>query len=463
MADFNNLGIQVTCVLQDSEKVRANLQGALDKIKLNAKINSIEFDKSAISEIETKLKNLQNLFNSGFKGGGIPLNDFKNSIQELQNIQMNGIPTTLFKTNKGEFVQSAELMNKQAKEAEKLANAMGKIRENSEIKNKSADRKSELEQAKAINKSLEEQYSNEQKVTKEAEKFNHELYISNDMIEAMKLKMNNKLDKLFANNIVPKDELLKMEESISGLNAGSSMTEMQKVDTSLSNIIEKEKQISKEKQNRLKIQQESINNALKEQSEQEKMNILSSEFSQKMNIAIDNLHAKYHNAVPMEQVDVFRAKLEQIKNLNIGGKPIESLNGLKRAIEETRLEYAKLDSITRQNASGFLGTLQHNLSGFLQFYLGAGGIIGVISAIRSGIQDIAEMDNALVDLNKVVDMSSQQMLEMRDSAIEMGKALGQSASDIVAGMAEFGRVTKNLSEIQELTRVDVVAPLYSNI
>jgi len=67
------------------------------------------------------------------------------------------------------------------------------------------------------------------------------------------------------------------------------------------------------------------------------------------------------------------------------------------------------------------------------------------------------MDTALTDLSKVVDFSSNQLNEMADASINLGKQLGQSSVEIMKGMAEFGRVAKNQKDIIELTRVAAMA------
>ena len=66
------------------------------------------------------------------------------------------------------------------------------------------------------------------------------------------------------------------------------------------------------------------------------------------------------------------------------------------------------------------------------------------------------MDTALADLNKVVDLSKNQLNEMKESAINLGKELGQSATDVAQAMAEFGRMYKDTASIKEMTRVSVL-------
>jgi TP901 family phage tail tape measure protein len=46
---------------------------------------------------------------------------------------------------------------------------------------------------------------------------------------------------------------------------------------------------------------------------------------------------------------------------------------------------------------------------------------------------------------------------MKESAIDLGKELGKSSVDIMKGFAEFGRITKDINEIQSLTRTATMA------
>lgn len=80
-----------------------------------------------------------------------------------------------------------------------------------------------------------------------------------------------------------------------------------------------------------------------------------------------------------------------------------------------------------------------------------------IHAIQNAIKYIHEMDDAVTSLSKVVEFSNEQLKDMTKSAIDLGKELGKSSVEIMKGMAEFGRVTKDMHEIIELTRVATMA------
>lgn len=89
----------------------------------------------------------------------------------------------------------------------------------------------------------------------------------------------------------------------------------------------------------------------------------------------------------------------------------------------------------------------------------SGAVMGVINGFKEAIKYTNEMDNAMTDLSKVVDLSKQQLDGMRDSALQLGEELGKSSLDIMKAMAEAGREFKNTSDITDFVRVNIM-PLY---
>jgi TP901 family phage tail tape measure protein len=98
-----------------------------------------------------------------------------------------------------------------------------------------------------------------------------------------------------------------------------------------------------------------------------------------------------------------------------------------------------------------------------QWFVGTAITAGFFTQMRNMIKYTTDMDTALTELSKVVDMTKGQMDDMRVSAISMGKELGQSSIAIAQGMAEWGRYTKDMKEIQELTRTSTMAANVTNL
>ena len=89
--------------------------------------------------------------------------------------------------------------------------------------------------------------------------------------------------------------------------------------------------------------------------------------------------------------------------------------------------------------------------------------MGIIHQIKNSINYIVEMDTAITNLSKVTNLSVEQLEQMRLKSLELGEELGRTSVQIAKSMAEFGRVFKDTQSIEELSRVNIYAPLYSNI
>lgn len=235
---------------------------------------------------------------------------------------------------------------------------------------------------------------------------------------------------------------------------------LQKLKTDLTNIGNASVHINigdiKSQISSIETQFRELNNVTKGNAMFDEMTKKAKNFTVDMNTQIDNLKHKYGSHIPTAGLDALKLKLQELNNIPVGARTEQDLAKMNQAMKELRQSYAQLDSETRANAGGFFGTLSHNIQSFMGFYVGAGGIISVINGIKSGVASIVEMDTALTSLSKVTDLSKTKLDEMKDSAIEMGKALGNSGSEVMKGMAEFGRMYKDTELIKSMTEVAIV-------
>jgi TP901 family phage tail tape measure protein len=80
----------------------------------------------------------------------------------------------------------------------------------------------------------------------------------------------------------------------------------------------------------------------------------------------------------------------------------------------------------------------------------------VFNAFKDGLKTVIDMNTEMANLNKVVDMSKSQLASMSDSAVQMGKDLGQSSVEVAKAQAEFGRMYKDSSTINELSKTAIM-------
>jgi len=110
------------------------------------------------------------------------------------------------------------------------------------------------------------------------------------------------------------------------------------------------------------------------------------------------------------------------------------------------------------NASrGFLDNLGKIMKKFADWAIVGTLFYAPLRAFKDGVTFIVQMDTALVDLMKVVDLSKTQMVEMTNAAVELGAKLGKSSVEVMKSFAEFGRLNKSTDDIIKLGEAAVLA------
>lgn len=146
----------------------------------------------------------------------------------------------------------------------------------------------------------------------------------------------------------------------------------------------------------------------------------------------------------------------QVKNLNN-----ISTDDAQDAIKNLGYAFRRFDEDVKAGASNnWADTFAKNTAKFFSWYVSANLVMQTKQFFMDSIRSINNMDKALVELNKVADLSSASLDNMKQSAIAMGKELGKSSIEVMNSMAEFGRITKNAAEIKDLS---YVATLASNV
>lgn len=262
-------------------------------------------------------------------------------------------------------------------------------------------------------------------------------------IENLKNGLQNKLNSTLGNqnfNLIDDSVFTSLQTKINSINTNTPEKEINELKVALSNLNSSDGQI-------IRLQ-----------------NVI-----EKNGIAISSLKDKYKDLVPENELKIAEDRINTLKNalqqiqssgggysksgissmLNDASSSMKSLtNATKNASEEQRLynkEVVTFGSAFR-DASAKVGV----------YSLVYAGINQVQNAFRDGIQSVIDMNTALVDLNKVVDLSNSQLLEMRDSSVKIGEELGASALDIAKAQAELGKQYKDTNQINEMVRVSTI-------
>jgi TP901 family phage tail tape measure protein len=156
----------------------------------------------------------------------------------------------------------------------------------------------------------------------------------------------------------------------------------------------------------------------------------------------------------------------QLDNLQIKNSAITSAGNYKKAIGGIQSELKLIGAAAQTSGSHVVGMGEQFKIAMSRFpiWIAASTIVmGSIHQITSGITYIKQFDDALVELLKVVNLTDGQIKEMSQSAINLGKELGKSSTDVMHAFAEFGRQFKDIEEIKDVTTSAILASNVSTL
>lgn len=129
----------------------------------------------------------------------------------------------------------------------------------------------------------------------------------------------------------------------------------------------------------------------------------------------------------------------QLKNLNAGIGLFEQ----------------KLISAGKHSTSTF-GQLSKNFAAFTNWFLVGGIIAGAFREIRNGVQDVKDLDLALITVNMTMPTSASKLQELGDKSIEMGRKLGATAKDVLSVAQIYANMNETVDGILEKSKPTVL-------
>lgn len=387
MANNFNSSIQIGIRFQPKNEVKQDLQNMLNNISKEVKLN-LNFDKGSL--------NFSRLNNE--------LSKVKSNLKDSFNL--DGITKSAY--------SSAKTMEK---EMDKLADSMGKVREQSNKRANNDYLKNEEVQAKAINKALEDQYQQQLKLNNLKDNLQSKLNIS---------KENGFIDLSVINNL---------QNKLNSIKTNTSTKEIKELENAIKNLSSSDSQIVR------------LQNTIS-----------------KMTINLANMKSKFGSTIDSKattQLQAYEQQLEKLKNTLAQLKSGKSIDGKAITNELNQMNNANRNlNATLQSTANLMGTfsskLQSSLSTMGIYVSMEMAVRGVFNAFKEGVSNVIDMDTALGNLNKVVGLTDSQLMQMRDSAVEMGKELGRSSIEVANAQAEFGRLYKSQSEINQMTNVSLM-------
>lgn len=441
MANYNN-GVKLNVSLTPLNELKNELQktiGELEKsgdLKLNINVNEIS---NSFKDISNVIGNLSTQLNKSFKIDTSSIDHVSNKLKTVgDNLKLTSSNNT-FKINSDgttELVKSVDKINAGLGETITLTKDLeGKLTATSNI-DYSKKQKEVDEQYRLQLKDLEELNKLELKRQQELEK-------SQQKVKSIQETLNTKLNNSSKNNLIDESVLKNLQKELNAINVDTPIVKIKELKTQINNLGSSDNQI------------------VKLQNEINKMTSDLTSLKGKYGGLVGNSNSKKELEDYINEINKLKSTLNDLK----GGKTFTG-NQLSQQFTTAKNSSKELTNAVKDNASAlklaqkdassFSDTVKHAFQSAGIFTSVYDGIRLISNGFKEGLQSVIDMDTALGNLNKVVNLSSQQLIQMRDSAVDMGKELGRSAVEVANAQAEFGRLYKDQDKINEMTRVSLM-------
>jgi hypothetical protein len=146
-------------------------------------------------------------------------------------------------------------------------------------------------------------------------------------------------------------------------------------------------------------------------------------------------------------------------------------SGLKEEFNKIRNSLGKIDNAsdlknlqkefsvlkTEANALGVSGksafdNLKGNMKSFATFVFGGGILMSGINSIKEMVTNVIELDNQLLELSKVSDLSANGLKKVTNEAYALGEQVGKTGTTTLSAITDFVRAGYTLQESMGLAK-----------
>lgn len=150
---------------------------------------------------------------------------------------------------------------------------------------------------------------------------------------------------------------------------------------------------------------------------------------------------------------------KEVANFN---KELGNISSMQNEIEKSKaIEKLNSDVKNAANSTGILGQSFSKAMVKYVTWLGIATIVAqLLRAIKSMVSQVSELDAALVELNKVSNLTKEQLNEVKDVAFDLGKEVGRTGTEVINAITEFKRAGY---ELEDSIRLAEIALIMTNV
>ena len=292
---------------------------------------------------------------------------------------------------------------------------MAKGREQAELSRQAEEKRQQAAQSKAINKALEEEYNLRKKNNEEANK----IQISTDVTKlTTDYQKFGVVSQEVENNL--KELKLAQEAVVNAKGTDTLTTEIQRYDTAL----DKAKSSLKE----LTTTQVSMNQRTSQMTSMQEW--------MRKNKAATKLVGNEVNKL-----------IEECKTCDA-----VRFNGIKNEFKDLQVQAGKAGKL----GNSFFGGLIEQGKKFVQWIGVTGTVMRGIQIGKDMIQDVKDLDDSLLELSKVSDLSASGLEKVTEQAYELGEKVARTGREVIDATTEFKRAGFDMQQSMDMAESAMV-------
>ncbi|WP_063565478.1 phage tail tape measure protein [Paenibacillus sp. O199] len=153
----------------------------------------------------------------------------------------------------------------------------------------------------------------------------------------------------------------------------------------------------------------------------------------------------------------------ELTALNAQLKDVGKVSNYKNALTELQTKLTQITSqakLSAQSVNG-LGSQFGHATQKVALWLGAtAGVFAPIRMLRSGLQDIYDMDKAMTDLMKVTDETDATYKKFVQTSSSLGDSIGNTTLNVIKSSSEWARLGYDIQTAQNMAKQTLV---YQNV
>ena len=141
--------------------------------------------------------------------------------------------------------------------------------------------------------------------------------------------------------------------------------------------------------------------------------------------------------------------IKELESGNVAESRLKAINSEAKALHSNMAQLGKIGK------SGWQ-TFTEGIKSFAEWGLASGSVMEVVQATKQMISNVRELDDSLLELKKVSDLSTEGLEKVVEQAYALGDTVGKTGREVIDATTEFKRAGYDMQESMDMAEAAMV-------